>query len=163
MTPAEFEQTAEPHLEAAFRLASAMLGNHHEAEDVVQEAVFKAWSKIGQLREGQERFRPWFLTIVANECRSLLRARWWRVVTFADIPEPADHASAPDYAGQLDLWVAVAKLGPDDRGVLVLRYVLDLPVEEVARVLGISVGATKSRLHRAIARLRPTLAVEVPT
>ena len=154
---------AEPHLEAAFRLASGMLGNRHEAEDVVQEAVFKAWSKIAQLREGRDAFRPWFLTIVANECRSVRRSRWWRVITFGDRAEPDRPLPAVDDSVRLDLWAAVAKLSPDDRGVLVLRYVLDLPIEEVARVLGISVGATKSRLHRAAARLRPGLAVEVPT
>ncbi len=140
-----------------------MLGNRHDAEDVVQEAVFKAWSKIGQLREGEERFRPWFLTIVANECPSLRRSRWWRVVTLAETPQPTTPAPEADDSGRLDLWTAVAKLSPDDRCVLVLRHALDLSVEDVARVLGISVAATKSRLHRATARLRPALAAEVPT
>lgn len=161
MTSEEFELIAAPHLDAGYRLASGMLGGRREAEDVVQEAVLKAWSRIGQLREGPERFRPWFLTIVANEARSLRRGRWWRQLTFAEVPERPEAPGGVDDAARLDLWASMARLSPDDRGVLVLRYVLDLPVDEVAGILGISVGAAKSRLHRAALRMRPGLAVEV--
>jgi RNA polymerase sigma-70 factor (ECF subfamily) len=57
----------------------------------------------------------------------------------------------------MDLGNAMRSLGPDDRAVLHLHYFVDLPIEEVARVLGISPGAAKTRIYRAVHRLRPEL------
>src|ERR1700674_4791894 len=85
---AAFEQLLEPLLGQAYRLACGLLHNHQAAEDAVQEAAFKAWRKLAQLREGSE-MRPWFLGIVANECRSATRSRWWSVVVRSEPPEPA--------------------------------------------------------------------------
>src|SRR5947209_20503198 len=76
---AAFEILLEPLLDPAYRLANTLLRDHHAAEDVVQEAAIKAWRKLSHLREGSE-MRPWFLGIVANECRSAMRTRWWSVV-----------------------------------------------------------------------------------
>src|SRR5262245_55769838 len=73
-----FEGVLEPLLEPGYRLACGMLHDHEAAEDAVQEAAFKAWRKLKQLRQGTE-MRPWFLGIVANECRSTRRSRWWSV------------------------------------------------------------------------------------
>jgi RNA polymerase sigma-70 factor (ECF subfamily) len=161
VTPPEFERIAAPHLTAAFRLAYAFLSDRHQAEDAVQEATLKAWTKIEQLKGGPEQFRPWFLGIVANECRSVRRSRWWSVIKLAESPEHNGDQTAADHAGRMDLWDAVSRLNADDRTILLMRYALDLPLDEVALVLRISVGATKSRLHRALARLRPIVAVEV--
>src|ERR1700682_4515875 len=76
----------EPLLGQAYRLACGLLHDHQAAEDAVQEAAFKAWRKLIQLREGSE-MRPWFLGIVANECRSTRRSRWWSVTRSA-MPGP---------------------------------------------------------------------------
>ena len=62
-----------------------MLHDPHTAEDVVQEASLKAWRKLDQVRPGR-RLKPWFLAIVANECREVRRGRWWSVLKQ---PEPA--------------------------------------------------------------------------
>src|SRR5258705_7168894 len=67
-----------PVLDPAFRLAMTMLKDRTAAEDAVQEAAFKAWRKLDRFRAGSE-MRPWFLAIVANECRSTRRSRWWQV------------------------------------------------------------------------------------
>ncbi len=69
-----FERLLQPLLDPAYRLACAMLHDHHAAEDAVQDSAFRAWRKISQLRDGA-RMRPWFLSIVANECRSQRRSR----------------------------------------------------------------------------------------
>src|SRR5690349_11379404 len=74
-----FELLVRPHLQPGYRLAVAMLGDPTAAEDAVQEATFKAWRHLGRLRPGSA-MRPWFLTVVANQCRSERRSRWWRVV-----------------------------------------------------------------------------------
>jgi RNA polymerase sigma factor (sigma-70 family) len=121
----------------------------------VQESALKAWRGVGRLRPETDALRPWFLTIVANQCRSMRRSRWWGVVR---VPEPRRAGSStPISDDHLDLRRALSNLSDRDREVLALRYFLDLPVEEVARVLGITVAAAKSRLHRAIRTLEPAL------
>src|ERR1700694_2207682 len=75
-----FEALITPLIHPAYRLAFAMLGRREEAEDAVQESVLKAWSRIGQLRPETGALRPWFLTIVANHCRSVRRRAWWSVL-----------------------------------------------------------------------------------
>src|SRR5437762_12520532 len=72
---AAFTALLRPLLEPAYRLAAGMLQDRQLAEDAVQEAAVKAWRKINQLREGTE-MQPWFLGIVANECRTTRRGRW---------------------------------------------------------------------------------------
>jgi len=157
-----FQELAWPQIGPAYRLAYSMLRDRHEAEDVVQEAVLRAWSRVGQLRSA-ETFRPWLLTIVANECRMVMRSRWWSVVRLEEPPDRPGGEPAGAVAGRLDLWQALAGLRAGDRAALVLFYALDLPLEEVAAILRISKGAAKSRIHRAVLRLRPQLAVEVDT
>ena len=150
-----FALLLDPLWEAAYRLAYSMLGNRTAAEDAVQDAAMKAWRAAGRLRDDSGDLRPWFLTIVANQCRSIRRSRWWRVLRLAKVPESAEAASTTD--ARLDLERARAGLSSEHRDVLALRYFLDLSVDEVARVLRISVAATKSRLHRALRALGPAL------
>src|ERR1700687_3151381 len=75
-----FTALLEPILEPGYRLACAMLHDPQAAEDAVQEAAFKAWRKLGRLRQGAD-MRPWFLGIVANECRTTRRSGWWARVS----------------------------------------------------------------------------------
>jgi DNA-directed RNA polymerase specialized sigma24 family protein len=76
-----FEELLRPHVGVALRLAVAMLRSHADAEDAVQESVTQAWRKIRQLRDAGS-FRPWFLAIVANRCRTSRRSSWWSVLRF---------------------------------------------------------------------------------
>ena len=135
-----------------------MLNDPDAAEDVVQEAAVKAWRKLDQLRDGFDA-QPWFLGIVANQCRSLRRTRWWSTARVAEVPgaiDPTDERIARDQ----DLRSAILRLQPEDRAVLTLHYFLDLPLEEVASTTRQSVAAAKSRLYRALHRMRPSL--EIP-
>lgn len=149
---AAFEILLEPLLNQAYGLACGLLHDRQAAEDAVQEAAFKAWRKLPQLREGSE-MRPWFLGIVANECRSVRRTRWWSVIR-SDPPEPA--AEAPDEAviAGIELREALRSMDPAKRLVLVLYWYLDLPVGEIAATLGISAHAAESRLVRATNELK---------
>jgi RNA polymerase sigma-70 factor, ECF subfamily len=147
-----FELLIEPLVEPGYRLACGMLLDRDEAEDAVQEATLKAWLKLDSFRWGADP-RPWFLTIVANHCRDVRRSRWWSVLRGVD-PQRAGAAPLEDLAGSLDLRRALARLPVQERALLVLHYYLDLPLEEVARVLGITQVAAKSRLYRVLRRLR---------
>jgi RNA polymerase sigma-70 factor (ECF subfamily) len=152
---AAFETLLRPLIDPAYRFASVMLGDAHQAEDVVQEAAVKAWRKLDQLRDGYDP-RPWFLGIVANECRSLRRTKWWSTVMIADVPRSVD---APDdqVARGEDLRRALQRLNRQQRAVLTLHYYLDLPLEEVATITKQSTAAVRSRLYRTLHKLRATL------
>lgn len=145
---------------AAFRLAFALLHDAGAAENAVQDAAFKAWRKIGQLREGAP-FRPWLLGIVANECRTVTRRRWWSVIRVPDL-RAADH-DLSDSAVALELRAALRRLSHDDQVILVLRYYVDLPYEEIADHFGISAKAARTRTERALKRLRPMLRMQEVT
>jgi len=132
-----------------------MLHDAHAAEDVVQEASLKAWRKLGQLKAGAE-MQPWFLGIVANECRSARRTRWWSVLRLSD-PEPPAVPAGDSMAVFADLRSAIRRLRHRRRLLLVLHWYLDLPVAEVAAVTGSSEDAVKSELSRAVRELRRLL------
>ena len=150
-----------PVLDPAFRLAMTMLKDRTAAEDAVQEAAFKSWRKLDRFRTGSD-LRPWFLAIVANECRTARRSRWWQVIRSNDVGAAgrAD-ASEGGWADRIDLDAALDRLPKHHLLALTLYYHLDLPIEEVARVLGCSPGAARQRIHRALAALRPGMVLEV--
>ena len=75
-----FEALLRPLISPAYRLALVMVRDPHQAEDCVQEAALRAWRSRAQLKGGATSLRPWFLAIVANQCRSWRRARWARVL-----------------------------------------------------------------------------------
>lgn len=149
---AAFERLLAPLLDQAYRLANGLLHDHHAAEDAVQEASVKAWRKLGQLREGSG-MRPWFLAIVANQCRSSLRSPWRSVVGSAD-REPVVEASDDEVVARVELRRALRALKEDKRLVLVLHFYLDLPVEEIAATIGISPRGAETRLLRATNELK---------
>lgn len=157
---ASFSQLIEPLLDPAFRLAAVMLADRAAAQDAVQEASIKAWRKLRQLRGDERSLRPWFLSIVANECRMARRQRWWSVIKLAE-PRRSEEAATDQFGGTAgDVRRAVLRLKPDERLPLVLFFYLDLPLDEVARALGVSEAAAKSRIYRAAQKLRPALSME---
>lgn len=154
----DFDSLLGPWIETGYRLAVTMLRDPEEARDVVQDSAVKAWRSLPRLRDDTQA-RAWFLAIVANECRSVMRQRWWGVIRFAE--RQAVAASPEDAAVQsVDLDRAMSLLSADDRAILHLHFFLDLPLDEVGQVLGISPGAAKTRVYRAAHRLRPGLTQE---
>jgi RNA polymerase sigma-70 factor (ECF subfamily) len=150
-----FAALVRPMIPSAYRLAISLLQDGREAEDAVQDATLRAWQKLSGLRDPGA-LEPWFLRIVANRCRELRRRGWWRVQR-GDLPERGgEEHDAAVVAGE-DLRRALGRLNHDQRTVLSLHFYLDLPLEEVGRVVGVPLGTVKSRLNRALAKLRPLL------
>jgi RNA polymerase sigma-70 factor, ECF subfamily len=149
---AAFEVLLEPLLDQGYRLACGFLHDHQAAEDAVQEAALKAWRKLDRLREGSE-MRPWFLGIVANECRSTRRSRWWTVLR-TDQPEAIEESRDDKIVEGLELRRALRAMDPAKRLVLVLHWYLDLPLDEIAAITGSSVHGAESRLLRATQELK---------
>jgi RNA polymerase sigma-70 factor, ECF subfamily len=147
-----FEILLQPLLEPGYRLAGGMLQDHQAAQDAVQEAAFKAWRKLRQLREGSD-MRPWFFGIVANECRSVRRSRWSSVVK-ALLPARTESLPADSLVSGIELRQALRALDEKKRLALVLRWYLDLPLEEIAAITGSSVHAVEGQLQRGIHELR---------
>src|SRR4029077_16146292 len=114
-----FEALVGPLVEPAIRLAYSMLGDRTEAEDAVQEAVTRAWRKLGQLRAGMP-VRPWFLAIVVNQCRNIRRTRWFRFVRTSDTFS-FDGDVEPGVE-RIDLARALARLSDSDRQALFLHF-----------------------------------------
>jgi len=145
-----------PLIEPGFRLALAMLHDPQEAEDAVQEASFTAWRKVARMHD-QGKLRPWFLGVVANKCRNARRKKWVTGVSLG-LPDLLSVVSPEDrMLTGADLRRAVSRLRHEDRLVVVLYFYLDLPLEDIAAVVGRSVGATRARLYRSIQKLRPDL------
>ena len=151
-----FERLVEPLLHPGFDLACAVLRDPAAAEDAVQEAAVKAWRAFPGLRD-EGRARAWFLKIVLNQCRATMRTRWWRSQLLADHVEGQVAAHDAGTELRVDLERALRHLSRDQRAVLFLAYQMDLPYEEIARVLDVRVGTVKSRIHRAMGRLRSVL------
>lgn len=150
------------HQEVAVRTAFLIAGG--EAEDAAQEAFVRAYRALPRFRPGAP-FRPWLLTIVANEARN--RRRAWRrrealhLRSLRDRP-PGDAAPSPEAAvlareRREALLRAVEGLRERDRLLVACRYFLDLSEAETAAVLGVPRGTVKSRLSRTLARLRKAL------
>lgn len=154
-----FADLLSPLIEPGFRLALGMLHDPYAAEDAVQEASFTAWRKLARMQD-QGRLRPWFLGVVANKCRNARRNRWTSGVNLG-IPEHLKVASDEERSVHgADLRRALTRLGHDDRLVVVLYFYLDMPLEDVAAVVGCSVGAARARLYRSITKLRPGVAIQ---
>lgn len=149
-----FIRMAERELDRAYRLAGLLLGSGADAEDAVGDALERAWREIGRLRD-PERFQAWFDRIVVNACRDRLRRRGR--VRFVEL-DGQDPGRAPDaFRAILDAdeaFRAMTSLTPDEREVIVLHFWADLTLESVAERLGHPVGTVKSRLHRALGRMR---------
>lgn len=159
MNEQAFNDLLVPVVQPGYRLACALLHDSQLAEDVVQEASLIAWRKLRKLSD-PSRARAWFLSIVANECRNARRNRWLRAVTFGLSPKLSIASDEERWVRDADVRESLRRLSHQDRLVVSLYFYLDMPMEEVASVVGSSVDATRKRLYRAVQKLRPDLAVE---
>ena len=155
----QFMDVIEPLLGDAYRLAYGLVRSKSEVDDIVQEATVKAWKYRAGLRPNSP-VRPWFLAIVANQCRQAMRSRWWSVIRHPDLAAFGGHESGRPGDEVEQVRQALRRLRHADRLVLVLRYYLDQPYEEIAATLGVSPAAARVRTHRALARMKPIVVTE---
>jgi RNA polymerase sigma factor (sigma-70 family) len=145
------------HSDIAFRTAMLITQDAAEAEEAAQDAFVKAWRALGRFREG-EPWRPWLLTIVANEARNRRRSTGRRHALALRVVPQTETGSAEATVLATEertaLLTAMARLRDDDRLVLGCRYLLELSEAETAAALGVKVGTVKSRTSRALERLR---------
>jgi len=162
-----WDMLVQQHQEAVFRLAYLMTGDAHEAEDIAQEAFIRAYRSLERF-DSLRPWRPWVLSIAANLARNRRRAvrRYLaHLQRFARLNPDAVLNPEGEYAEQQRaraLWQAVRRLEANDQEVIYLRYFLELSVEETASALDIAPGTVKSRLHRALNRLRAVIRGEFP-
>ena len=160
---AAYAQLVTEHQEVAFRAAYLVAGGAAEAEDAAQEGFVKAFRALGRFREGAP-FRPWLLTIVTNEARNRRRAAGRRanLVLRVEESEPAATARSAEEEAlsrveRDELLRAIDRLRASDREIVSYRYLLGLDEAETAQALGCARGTVKSRLSRALERLRSEL------
>ena len=159
-----YEELVRRYQHVAARTAYLVTRVAAEAEDAVQEAFVKAFYALPRFR-GDAPFRPWLLAIVANEARNRRKsaARRARLALRAGQDRPSgDAAPSPEVAALEEeerriLLDAVNRLREQDRMVIGYRYFLGLSERETASALGVPAGTVKSRLARALRRLRKVL------
>ncbi|MEU9332167.1 sigma-70 family RNA polymerase sigma factor [Streptomyces sp. NPDC048290] len=157
-----YAELVRAHTGTALRAAAA-LGAGADAEDVVQQSFIKAYCALGRFKDGSA-FKPWLMSIVANETRNTVRtaARQrtlaGREAAFAEaeplIPESADPAVATLETERRDaLLAAMEQLSEEHRQVVTYRYLLEMDESETAEILDWPRGTVKSRLNRALCKL----------
>ena len=146
---------------------ASIIAGPADAPDVTQDAFLKAYTALDRFR-GEAPFRPWILRIVANEARNRRRSAGRRTglaLRAAEDRRPGDAAPSPESAvlageSRAALLAAINELRDEDREIIGARYFLDLTEAETAEALGLPRGTVKSRLSRALGRLREQLAAE---
>jgi RNA polymerase sigma factor (sigma-70 family) len=161
-----YAELVRTHQEIAFRTAYLITRNAADAEDAAQDGFVKAYYALSRFRRGAP-LRPWLLRIVANEARNRRRSEGRREALAARAavalpsgdaaPSPEGSALAADERARL--LAALEALPEEQRLTVGCRYLLDLSEEETAAALGVRRGTVKSRLARALERLREVEAV----
>jgi RNA polymerase sigma-70 factor (ECF subfamily) len=164
----DFEALAREHRDAVYRQMLRVCGNHEDAEDVLIEALLRAWQNLDRL-ESAPAFRAWLAQIARRVC---FRVRHREALlpleslagfdTAATVPDPEKQWQAAELKNLMQS--ALASLPAAYRDIYELRDLEEMSGEEVAQKLGISLRAMKSRLHRARKLLRERLdaALQVP-
>ena len=147
----------------AFRLASRLLGDPAEAEDVAQEAMLRVWRIAPDWRQGEAKVSTWLYTVVRNLCTDRLRKRRTPVTALDSVPDPVD--GAPGAVEQMTeaaraeaLQAALQKLPGRQREAVVLRHLEGLANPEIAQILDISTEAVESLTARGKRALKAILA-----
>lgn len=152
-----FARIIRAHHDDMTRVCFVICGDLDVADEAVQAAWPIVWRKLGSLRD-PGRLRPWLVSIAANEARQLVRRRQRRtVVELSMIGSKSSGVDPAGHVGDLDLANALARLDPDDRALLALRYVAGFDSTELARATGRSPSGTRARLARLLDRLRTEL------
>ena len=155
LDPAGFAAWVGPSLTAMTRLARR-LAPHADPEDVVQDALARAWAKRSQFDPDRGTPTTWLLAIVADQARASRRSRLRRLRVVDDHTELPDEP-APDVSVDIDLERAILQLADRQQLAVHLHYFVGMTVDETAAVMNCSAGTVKSTLFDARGRLRALL------
>ena len=164
---AAWEALVHNHEQRVFRLAYLMLADPDEAQDVAQDTFIRAYQHLNNV-DDQRPLQPWLLRIASNLARNRRRSigRYWFALQRLARPDlevrRTTEGSALNREGLEALWRAVRRLSEPDQRVIYLRYFLELSEAETAAALEVPAGTVKSRLHRALARLRSIIERDFP-
>jgi RNA polymerase sigma-70 factor (ECF subfamily) len=160
-----WEALMRAHQEPVFRLAYLLLGDPDEAEDIAQETFLRAYKALDGF-DTERPLRPWLLRIASNLAHNRHRSlgRYIAALTrFAQQdPEGIKSTTIEPEGESQALWQAVKKMKQPFQEVIYLRYFLDMPENEMAETLDIPAGTVKSRLHRALSKLRGIIERDYP-
>jgi RNA polymerase sigma factor (sigma-70 family) len=163
-----YEELVRAYQGIAFRTAYVLAGSAADAEEAAQDGFVKAYRALWRFRAGAA-FKPWLLRIVANEARNRRRAAGRRTalaLRAAQVPSgeaaPSPEAALLDTERRGQLMAALERLSESDREAIACRYFLDLSEAETAAALGVRRGTVKSRVSRALDRLRAELEAARP-
>ena len=148
---AAFSQLVRESQSCLYAAALAITRNEQDAIDAVQDAVLKGWQKLPGLREHRY-FRTWLTRIAINCALNRVKRQPNHLQLLADVPAPGT-----DYARRMDVRRAIDGLDEKTRVCVMLFYLEDMPIQDVAKAVGILQGTVKSRLHRARTQLREVL------
>jgi RNA polymerase sigma-70 factor (ECF subfamily) len=160
------------HAPGLYRLAYGLLQNREDAEEVVQDALAYALSRLERYDPRRAAFRTWLHTITVSRCRNKRRRRWLPSVRLGDwlgggndLPDdpgrgPEAALLANEQASQV--WEALGRLNPDVREVVILRYWGGYTFPEIARMVGCPTSTAQSRLRLAHGQLQRHLGVALP-
>jgi RNA polymerase sigma-70 factor (ECF subfamily) len=161
-----FEELANAHKDAVYRQMLRACGNHADAEDILMEALIKAYRSLGQLRDATA-FRAWLARIARRLCWQLReREALAPLLQLSVMDDEGAELTSTNEAVDAELarremkallWQAISELPADTREVYVLRDIEEIRGDKVASTLGITVAAMKSRLHRARQAVRERL------
>ncbi|MEV0329442.1 SigE family RNA polymerase sigma factor [Micromonospora echinospora] len=157
----EYTEYVTARLPALHRLAYALCGDADEADDLVQEAatrLYQRWSKVSRA----ERVDAYVRTVVVRLFLDGKRRGWWRVRLSAAPPDPPPVSGDAGIEDRTVLRAALTRVPPRQRAVLVLRFLHDLSVDEVAHTLGCSAGTVKSQTAHGLAAMRRLLGDREP-
>jgi len=159
-----FASLAAQSADGCYALAYRILRDPHRAQDAAQRAMLGAWRDLPTLRD-PARFDAWLHRLVVNACYVELRSerRWVARVRLTPANSPPEPDIAWAIAARDELDVAFRRLTSDQRAVVVLHHYLGYPLTDIATMLGVSEGTARSRLHRAVQRLRAALDQDEPS
>jgi len=165
----DFDELVRLHQRRIYRVLLAMLRDPDAADTLTQECFLRAYEKRTSFR-GEAKVETWLVRIAVNMARdhakNRRRAFWARLVAWAKDEETASSAArvadpqaSPERAlaareEVAAVWRVVEELSPQQRGIFVLRFVEEMPLEEIGQALDLEVGTVKSHLHRAVSAVR---------
>ncbi|OMF19258.1 hypothetical protein BK133_30075 [Paenibacillus sp. FSL H8-0548] len=151
-----FRLLYDKYFEYALRVSSIILRNQQSsAKDVVQEAFIRVYRNLNQFDLDRE-FKPWFYTILLNECKRVSQKNNYNVAAFEQVEEPL-HQDQHPFIEYESLYTAIQQLDEHNRIPVILKYMHDMKDLEIAAVLQENVNTIKSRLYKARMKLKNLL------